>query len=141
VVHSLSGGRDIVVDPRLYEAHTFHLGSEYVFNRDQNLRVPLRLGFRTTPTTLSNADSLSVEVGPNGFRTFRGDRVESHTWSGGIGVHFPTVGFDVSIDRTKLTFAEFSEFFESPPLPGQPLRIMEIEETLTNLYFSSTIRF
>jgi len=139
VVHDLSGA-DIVVDSQLYEAHSFHLGGEYVFYRDREVKVPVRIGFRTAPTPLSNADSLSTEVA-NRFRTFRGDRIEANTLSGGVGIHFSTVGFDVSIDRTKLDFSEHSEFFPTPPPPGQPLRIVQIEETLTSLYFSSTLRF
>jgi hypothetical protein len=140
VVHQLDGEND-VEDPKLYEAHSFHLGGEYVFHRDQEVKVPVRLGFRTAPTPLSNADSLSAEVGPDGYRTFRGDRIEANTISGGVGIHFSTVGFDFAIDRTKTSFSEHSEFFAAPPLPGQPLRIVEVEETITNFYLSSTLRF
>ncbi len=139
--HDQATGQTFVIDPDLYEAHSFHVGGEYTFRRQQSIQVPVRLGFRTHPTTLANIDSLSADVGANGFRTYHGDRVEGKTWSGGVGIHFPTVGFDVSLDRTALTFSEFSEYFPVPPLPGEPLRIVEIEEKITNLYFSSTLRF
>jgi hypothetical protein len=84
-------------------------------------------------------DSLSGDIGPNGFRSFRGERIEGNTWSGGVGLYFPTVQFDVSIDRTRYTYSEW--LFDQVPFPGQPLSIVELEETFTNLYFSSTLRF
>ena len=130
---------DRTIDERLNPAHSVHVGGEYTFRRESSLNVPLRLGYHSTPTSLANADSLSDDVGAEGFRSYRGDRVEGHTWSGGVGLYFPTVRFDVSVDRTSLTVSEF--FFDQVPQPGQPLPIIELEETLTNLYFSSTLRF
>lgn len=139
-VHNPSGQNTVVEEGR-YEAHSFHVGGEYTFYRGGSVEVPLRFGFRTRPTSLANADSLSTAIGRDGFRTFRGDRVEGNTWSGGIGLHFATVDFDVAMDRTALTIAEFSEYFTAPPFPGEALRIVEIEEVFTNVYFGSTLRF
>lgn len=129
----------VAVENSAYPTHSFHLGGEYTFNRGQGTEVPVRLGFHTTPTQQANVDSLSAEVGPNGFRDFSGDRVEAHTWSLGIGLHFPTVDFDVSFDTTKYTYTEF--LFDNAPTPGTQLDIVEVEESLHNLYFSSTLRF
>lgn len=122
-----------------YPTHAVYVGGEYTFNRDKGTQIPLRLGFHTKPTTQANVDSLSADVGPGGFRNFRGDRVESHTWSLGIGLHFPTVDFDLSFDTTKYTYSEF--LFDSAPPPGTQLEIIEVEESLHNIYFSSTLRF
>jgi hypothetical protein len=65
--------------------------------------------------------------------------VEGNTWSAGVGLYFSTVQFNISLDRTKYTFSEF--LFNQVPFPGQPLAIVELEETLSSLYFSSTLRF
>jgi hypothetical protein len=115
------------------------MGGEYTLNRGADIEVPLRLGFHTAPTSRANIDSLSADVNADGFRSYRGDRVEGDTWSMGIGIYFSTVRFDVSYDRTTYTFSEF--LFDQVPFPGQPLAIVELEETLSNIYFSSTLRF
>jgi long-subunit fatty acid transport protein len=116
-------GGDIDIDTGLYETHSIRIGGEYTFDPGGEVVVPVRLGFRTTPTTLSNVDSLSAEIGPDGFRTFRGDRVDGNTISGGVGIHFNTVHFD-----------------QVTP-PGVAPIIIEVEEATSNLYFSSTIHF
>jgi hypothetical protein len=138
VVQHTSGG-DVTLENSLYPAHSFHLGGEYVFRRTTDAQVPVRVGFHTAPTSQANVDSLSADVGAGGFRNFRGDRVEGTTWTGGVGLYFPTVQFDISLDRTSYDFSEF--LFNEVPPPGQSLSVVEIEETLTNIYFSSTIKF
>jgi hypothetical protein len=137
VQHTPTG--DVEPENTLYPAHTFHLGGEYMLNRTGDVQVPIRLGFHTAPTSGANVDSLSADVNAEGFRNFRGDRVEGNAWSGGVGLYFPTVQFDISVDRTSYEYSEF--LFNQVPPPGQPLSVVEIKETLTNLYFSSTIRF
>jgi long-subunit fatty acid transport protein len=132
-------GGDIDIDTGLYETHSFRVGGEYTFDPGGEVMVPVRLGFRTTPTTLANVDSLSAEIGPAGFRTFRGDRVDGNTITGGVGIHFETVHFDVAYDRTSLTFSEF--LFDQATPPGVAPVIIEVEEAISNLYFSSTIHF
>ncbi len=122
-----------------YPTHTVSVGGEYVFNRDSDVQVPLRLGFHSAPSVQANVDSLSTEIGADGYRNFRGSRVEGNTWAFGAGIHFPSVAFDVSLDFTKHTFSEF--LFGNAPPPGVQLDIVELEETMTNLYFSSTLRF
>jgi hypothetical protein len=137
VVHAPA--RDMEPENSLYPAHSFHIGAEYTLRRATDLQVPLRLGFHTAPTALADVDSLSGDIGPTGFRNFRGERIEGNTWTGGVGLYFSTVHFDVSIDRTTYTYSEW--LFDQVPFPGQPLAIVELEETFTNLYFSSTIHF
>ena len=137
VVHAPVG--DIELENTLYPAHSFHIGAEYMLRRETDIQVPVRLGFHTAPTALADVDSLSGDIGPNGFRNFRGERIEGNTWSGGVGLYFSTVQFDVSLDRTRYTYSEW--LFDQVPFPGQPLSIVELEETFTNLYFSSTLRF
>jgi len=129
----------VIPENTAYPTHAFHIGGEYTFNRGHDAEVPIRLGFHTTPTQQANVDSLSAEVGAGGFRDFRGDRVEAHTWAFGIGLHFKTVDFDVAFDTTKYTYTEF--LFDNTPPPGTQLDIIEVEESLHNLYFSSTLRF
>lgn len=137
IEHTPTG--DIELENTLYPAHSFHLGAEYMLSRGEEVEIPVRLGFHTAPTSRANVDSLSADVDLEGFRNYRGDRVEGDTWTAGVGVHYSTVQFDISFDRTKYTFSEF--LFNQVPFPGQPLAIVELEETLSSIYFSSTLRF
>ena len=137
VVHRPAGDDDL--ENTLYPTHSFHIGAEYLLRGETDIKVPVRLGFHTAPTAFADVDSLSGDIGASGFRNFRGERIEGDTWSGGVGLYFPTVQFDVSVDRTSYTYSEW--LFDQVPFPGQPLAIVELKETFTNLYFSSTIRF
>jgi len=137
IEHTPTG--DIERENTLYPAHSFHMGGEYTLRRGQDIEIPLRLGFHTAPTSGATVDSLSADVNAAGFRNYRGERVEGDTWSTGIGIYFSTVRFDISYDRTKYTFSEF--LFNQVPFPGQPLPIVELEETLSSIYFSSTLKF
>jgi hypothetical protein len=137
IEHTPTG--DIELENTLYPAHSFHLGAEYMLSWGMDVEIPVRLGFHTAPTSRANVDSLSADVNAQGFRNYRGDRVEGNTWSAGVGLYFSTVQFNISLDRTKYTFSEF--LFNQVPFPGQPLAIVELEETLSSLYFSSTLRF
>ncbi len=74
---------------RSIPAHSFHIGAEYRLREETDLEVPLRLGFHTAPTALADVDSLSGDIGANGFRSFRGERIEGNTWSGGLGHLLP----------------------------------------------------
>jgi hypothetical protein len=65
--------------------------------------------------------------------------VEGNAWSAGIGVYFPSVQFDISVDRATYEYSEF--LFNQVPPPGQPLAVVELKESLAQIYFSSTIRF
>lgn len=136
-VHTAGG--PVEFDSGFYQTHSFRIGTEYTMNPDGRVVVPLRFGVRTTPTTLANVDSLSADVSPDGFRTFRGDRVEGTTISGGIGIHFETVDFDVSVDRASFTVSE--HFFNAESPPGVAPVIIQLTEALWNLYFTSTLRF
>ncbi len=129
----------VEVENLRYPTHSIHVGGEYVFNREGEVSVPVRLGFHTTPTQAANVDSLSAEIGAGRFRNFRGDRVETHTWALGLGIHFPTVAFDVSLDFSTYEFSEF--LFDNVPPPGVQLDIIGVEESLRNLYLSTTLRF
>ncbi len=133
-----ASGQFVEVEAPSYATTTAAFGGEYTWRPGGNA-VPLRAGYRFHPTIRANVDSLSAAVNPAGFRTFRGDRVEGHAVTFGSGLHFETVHFDVSLERTSITHTEFA--LDQVPVPGQPILTVELDETFTTIYLSSTLWF
>jgi long-subunit fatty acid transport protein len=132
------GGRDVELDEQLYATHSVHVGGEYTVQIGR-VGMPIRAGYHSAPTVFANVDSLSADVDEDGFRTFRGDRIEGHTISLGVGIHFETVHFDIGYDRTNLTTVEFqlgNRFFVE-----RPIYLVQLDETFHNLYFTSTLYY
>lgn len=79
---------DLQQDRYFRDSNSFHMGVEYIAGGEE-VQVPLRFGFFNQPEQLFEFDPLRTDQ--------RGDQISSHSITGGIGLHFSQIYFDLSM--------------------------------------------